>query len=100
MLFRRIKETYANLKNYPNPFSGTTNFYLEHNQNQEIVSAEIHIFNTTGKRVKTIKVNNPSNGYTIGPIQWDGTTDGGQKLQAGIYIYRMLINKRKLKRVF
>jgi flagellar hook assembly protein FlgD len=43
-------------------------------------------------RVKTIPVNNPSNGYTIGPIQWDGTTDGGQKLKSGIYIYRMLIN--------
>ena len=90
-------ETYANLKNYPNPFSNTTNFYLEHNQNEEITSAEIQIFNTTGMRVKTIKVNNPSKGYTIGPIQWDGTTDGGQKLQAGIYIYRILINKENSK---
>ena len=90
-------ETYSNLKNYPNPFSSKTNFYLEHNQNQEITSAEIHIFNTTGMRVKTIKVSNPSKGYTIGPIEWDGTSDGGQKLQAGIYIYRMLINKENSK---
>ncbi|MFA7081525.1 MAG: type IX secretion system sortase PorU, partial [Bacteroidales bacterium] len=91
------KETYSNLKNYPNPFSHKTNFYLEHNQNDEITSAEIHIFNTTGMRVKTIKINNPSQGYTIGPIEWDGTSDGGQKLQAGIYIYRMLINKENSK---
>lgn len=90
-------ETYSNLKNYPNPFSSETNFYLEHNQNEEITSAEIHIFDTKGKRVKTIKINNPSKGYTIGPIPWNGTTDGGQKLQAGIYIYRMLINKGNSK---
>lgn len=90
-------ETFANLKNYPNPFRNTTNFFLEHNQNEEIVSGEIHIFNTTGMRVKTIKVNNPSKGYTLGPIEWNGTTDGGQKLQSGIYIYRMLINKTNSK---
>lgn len=93
----KSEETFANLKNFPNPFQNSTNFFLEHNQNEEIVSAEIQIFNTTGMRVKTIKINNPSKGYTIGPILWDGTTDGGQKLQAGIYIYRMLINKENSK---
>ncbi len=90
-------ETFANIKNFPNPFRGSTNFFLEHNQNEKIKSAEIQIFNTSGMRVKTILVNNPSNGYTIGPIEWDGTTDGGQKLKAGIYIYRMLINKENGK---
>lgn len=87
------QETYANLKNFPNPFQTKTNFYLEHNQNKKIKSAEIQIFNTAGMMVKTIKINNPSNGYSIGPIEWDGTNDGGQKLQKGIYIYRMLLNK-------
>lgn len=87
------EETFANLKNFPNPFKNTTNFFIEHNQNTKIKSAEIQIFNTSGMRVKTIPINNPSMGYTIGPIEWNGTTDGGQKLKAGIYIYRMLINK-------
>lgn len=86
-------ETYTNLKNYPNPFSSSTNFYLEHNQNNKIKSAEIQIFNSSGMMVKTIKINNPSSGYTVGPIQWDGTTDGGQRVKKGIYIYRMLLNK-------
>lgn len=88
----KTNQTFSNLRNFPNPFSNSTNFFLEHNQNTQIKNAEIHIFNTAGMRVKIIPVNNPSNGYTIGPIQWDGTTDGGQKLKAGIYIYRMLIN--------
>ncbi|MFA6199772.1 MAG: type IX secretion system sortase PorU [Bacteroidales bacterium] len=89
----KSEETYANLKNYPNPFSSSTNFYLEHNQNEKIKSAEIQIFNSSGMMVKTIKVNNPSSGYTVGPIQWNGTTDGGQRVQKGIYIYRMLLNE-------
>ena len=93
----KSEETYANLKNYPNPFTSSTNFYLEHNQNEKIKSAEIQIFNSSGMMVKTIKVNNPSSGYTVGPIQWDGTTDGGQRVQKGIYIYRMLLNKEANK---
>ncbi|MBP1630595.1 MAG: hypothetical protein H6Q15_1488 [Bacteroidetes bacterium] len=86
------EETFMNLKNYPNPFSGLTKFYLEHNQRGNINSAQIHIFNSSGRKVKTIEVNTPTNGYTIGPIEWNGTIDGGGKLQAGIYFYRMQLN--------
>jgi hypothetical protein len=85
-------ETFTNLKNYPNPFQETTNFYLEHNQKERISSAEIQIFNTSGMIVKTIKANIVPNSFSIGPISWNGTTDGGQKLKAGIYMYRMLLN--------
>lgn len=87
------KETFKNLRNYPNPFKDYTNFFLEHNQNEKILSCQIQIFNSTGQMVKKINVNNPSQGYTIGPIRWDGTADGGEKLKQGVYIYRILINK-------
>jgi len=28
------------------------------------------------------------NGYRVGPINWNGTTNSGEKLGAGIYVFR------------
>jgi len=83
---------YNKLRNYPNPFSTSTSFYLEHNQKDKIKSSKILIFNSSGSIVKTIEVNPNLYGYTIGPIEWDGTMDGGRKLQSGIYFYRMQLD--------
>jgi len=86
-------KTFTNLKNYPNPFHSETRFYIEHNQPSNINYAQIEVYSLTGQRVKTIKANNLSQtGFTLGPIEWDGTNDNGAKLKAGIYAYRVLFN--------
>lgn len=77
------------LKNYPNPFSSSTTIVLEHNQSDAILFAELMIFNQNGKMILKQDVTPFIGTYTIGPIQWDGTTDGGEKLQNGLYFARM-----------
>lgn len=80
------------LKNYPNPFRNNTNFSFKHNQAKSIINFEIQIFSMDGKMVKSIvRTINPS-GFNSDLIEWDGTSDSGASLYAGIYVYRLLID--------
>ncbi|PKP33704.1 MAG: hypothetical protein CVU00_10260 [Bacteroidetes bacterium HGW-Bacteroidetes-17] len=80
------------LKNFPNPFRNFTNFSFKHNQAKSIINFEIQIFSMDGKKIKSIvRTINPS-GFNSDLIEWDGTSDSGTGLDAGIYLYRILIN--------
>jgi len=48
----------------------------------------VQIFDLSGRIVATIKDKIYDDGYRIGPINWNGTTNSGEKLGAGIYVYR------------
>ncbi len=80
--------TLSDLFNYPNPFKDNTKFYFQHNRAGEFLDIELQIFDLSGRIVATIKDNIYDNGYRIGPINWNGTTNSGEKLGAGIYVYR------------
>ena len=80
--------TLSDLFNYPNPFQDNTKFYFQHNRAGELLDIELQIFDLSGRIVATIKDNMYDDGYRIGPINWDGTTNSGEKLGAGIYVYR------------
>lgn len=74
--------------NFPNPFSDYTEFSFRHNQFDIPVQVEISIYNSNGNLVKTIGPRSVySNGYYIEPIKWDGTSEGGSKLNPGLYVY-------------
>jgi len=78
--------------NFPNPFDTDTYFSFRHNQFGEDLTVMIEIYNFSGKLVTTL---NPqiviTNGYTVDPIFWDGTDDGGSKLEPGFYFYKMIV---------
>ena len=78
----------SELLNYPNPFKDNTEFYFQHNRAGEFLDIELQIFDLSGKIVASINKNIYDNGYRIGPINWNGTTNSGEKLGAGVYIYR------------
>ena len=73
--------------NYPNPFEKTTNILIKFNQPNTIKKANVKIFNTQGRIVKTINANEYIGSNNIGPIIWDGTSDGGGNIGNGIYYY-------------
>ncbi len=80
--------TLSDLFNYPNPFKDNTKFYFQHNRAGELLDIELQISDLSGRIVATIKDNIYDDGYRIGPINWNGTTNSGEKLGAGIYVYR------------
>jgi hypothetical protein len=79
-----------NIYNYPNPFSETTYFVFEHNQPGKKIEAKLQIFSITGQMVNSIDFNIENEGFSSGPIEYNGTNNVYKKLEKGIYIYRFL----------
>jgi len=84
-----------NLMNYPNPFSDKTYFVFSHNHPDEDLIATIRIYNTTGSLVRTIRQEFTANGSRSAELSWDGTSETGAKLPAGLYVYRLNIATQK-----
>ncbi len=83
------------LLNYPNPFTTKTGFYFEHNQTSENLEILIHIYTITGKVIKTLEGIYSATSKRIGPIQWDGLDEFGDKIGRGVYVYQ--ITARNIK---
>lgn len=77
--------------NYPNPFTTNTAFYFEHNQPGQNLNVRIQVFTVSGKLVKIIDGSFLSNGFRVGPIQWDGRDDYGDKIGKGVYVYKLQV---------
>ena len=74
-------------QNYPNPFnpSTTINFYTPTDGH-----ALLQVYNIAGQIVKTLLDGDVAAGQNL--VQWDGTTDNGNEIASGIYLYRIAIN--------
>jgi len=74
------------LQNYPNPFgcSGTNIFYQVSGSGGAV---NLRIYNIAGQLVKTLVSENKAPGYYN--VVWNGRTENGHKVSAGIYIYRL-----------
>jgi hypothetical protein len=46
----------------------------------------------SGEMVRIIDRELFSPGYRLEPVQWDGTTEGGQKLGGGVYLYNATLS--------
>lgn len=83
------KVALSHVLNYPNPFTTSTNFMLEHNRPGEELDIVIQIFSPSGKIVKTIHEARQTDGYRIDDIHWDGRDEYGDKIGRGVYIYKV-----------
>lgn len=86
------------LYNYPNPFSTSTEFMLEHNQSCEVMDLQVQIFTISGRLVKTLQSQVNTQGFTTRGLFWDGRDDFGDKLANGVYIYRLQYQNSEGKR--
>jgi hypothetical protein len=84
----------TNVMNYPNPFSDYTHFVFNHNQPDTDLDIQIQIFDINGKLIKTIKNIMNTSGFKIDPIEWNGTTDSGARIEKGLYIYRITVRNQ------
>jgi hypothetical protein len=80
-----------NVANYPNPMYDNTNFTFEHNQKDNEIDVVIKIYDVMGQLVKTITEHRYGTTARIEPIRWDGRSDGGVALNAGVYVYNVTI---------
>ena len=77
-------------QNVPNPFHNNTEIYYSLKQSGHV---EITVYNLIGQRVNTLySGNEPSQ-----VLQWDGTDEGGNKLPAGVYFYRLFLDGENLE---
>ena len=84
-----------NIVNYPNPMHDNTNFTFEHNQKDNEIDVVIKIYNIVGQLVKTITEHRYGTTARIDPIKWDGRSDNGSKLGAGIYVYNVTVKNSR-----
>lgn len=74
--------------NYPNPFSQTTHFVIQHNQEGKELEIQLRIYSPSGRLVGYTEKNLLAEGNRT-EIPWDATTVDGRPLEAGIYFYRV-----------
>jgi hypothetical protein len=79
------------LLNLPNPVTDATDFVFEHNQAGHVLKVRIDIFSLDGRRVKSLQVDLKPEGFSSGRIHWNCTTDTGQKISRGIYVYQLQV---------
>jgi len=83
--------------NYPNPFTTHTQFYFEHNQGHQPFDMTLQVYTVSGKLVKSFEYISAEQtqvqpgSFRVGPIDWDGLDDFGDRIGKGTYIYRIKI---------
>lgn len=84
-----------NLINYPNPFSDFTTFSFEHNRSGDNLEGILDIVNLNGQVVRSFSLQfNDSPGLVDG-LGWDGTNGTGQRIESGIYIFRLYLQSQR-----
>ena len=79
------------LINYPNPFKESTSVTVEHNRPNTEFTIRIDIFSSAGSHIRSIITDTMPEGYQTPPLVWDGNNSGGQRVAAGIYLYRVTV---------
>ncbi len=79
------------LLNLPNPVTDATDFVFEHNQAGHVLKIKIDIFDLDGRLVKSLQEVLKPVGFSSGRIHWNCTTDTGQKISRGIYVYQLQV---------
>lgn len=98
--FRVKTEKNNKLINIPNPFSDITHFVYTLDGNEIPANYEIQIMNMDGKMVNSLgkdKIGPLALGSHMISYDYDGTDKGGQKLKSGVYYYRFITDKSKVK---
>ncbi len=75
----------------PNPAKVNTYFMLEHDRPDSRIEVEVRVYDLNGRSIWTHRESGSSEWMKSYPIEWNLTTDGGNRVAPGIYIYRAVI---------
>ena len=73
------------VSNYPNPVKNQTRFVVSYDRSETVISATVEIFDISGRKIWSLS--QPS----IDNLIWDLSTNAGQKVKAGVYLYHVKI---------
>ena len=77
--------------NYPNPFNATTAIvYSLPNIGAQPAPVRLTVYNTLGEKVKSLVDDKQQPGRHT--AYWDGTSDTGQPVASGVYLYRLEVS--------
>jgi len=79
-----LPEQFVLHQNYPNPFNPTTTIKYELFQSSRVT---ISVYDMLGRFVKTLVNSMQEPG--VRTIQWDATNEEGNRVSAGVYIYKL-----------
>lgn len=71
-----------------NPARDNTTFIVTHDRNGSVVNMQIEVMDASGRLLWTTTETGTSNGTTY-TYDWNLTLDNGQKLETGVYLYRI-----------
>ena len=71
----------------PNPFTNETYFSFGHNQIGNNMDVQIRVFDMMGRLVAVLNEQVFGTSARTNPIRWDGCSNFGGKLPAGLYVY-------------
>lgn len=75
-----------------NPARTSTNFYLEHDRPDGIVTVTLTVYNIKGMPVWQTQKTGTSDSFKTFPITWQLTTGSGARVPGGVYVYRATIS--------
>jgi parallel beta-helix repeat protein len=81
---KMIPQSFALYQNFPNPFNPLTTIKYEI---PERLAVTILVYNILGKVIKQLENSVLEAGFH--DIKWDGTDEHGNKVSAGVYMYRI-----------
>jgi hypothetical protein len=81
---RGLPRTYQLGAAYPNPARGMATIAYQLPREDRV---ELSVYNIAGQRVRTLARGDQPAGYHT--VRWDGRDDCGQRVSAGIYLYRL-----------
>jgi len=84
-----------NLCNYPNPFNPTTTISFSITQTSSFVNLEI--YNLKGQKVKEFDVILSGVEGESNSVTWDGTNLNNQPVSSGIYLYKLIVDKKSVE---
>lgn len=80
-------------QNYPNPFNPSTiiRYYLP-----KKCYVTMNIFDVTGKQITKLIQKEQNKGFHV--LEWDGKDNRGNKIETGIYFYRLVTGSEKISK--
>ncbi len=79
------------IRNYPNPFNSTTNFFVKIPTGLQGKAGHINIYNVNGQKIFSIELSDKS------LYQWYGKDNNGKTVASGIYYYQLVIDSKSYK---